>query len=78
MSNDINKIDISKLKYWQVMDPAPEFLQVFDDPILVAKVFKAQAEFKRASIKTEMQNVANYYDSVVEIFDDFIGPKKGR
>ena len=42
MSNDINRIDISKLKYWQVMDPAPEFLEMFKDPILVAKVFMAQ------------------------------------
>ena len=60
------------------MDPAPEFLEMFKDPILVAKVFMAQAEYKKASIETEMQNVANYYTSVVEIFNDFIGTAKGK
>jgi hypothetical protein len=64
MNADLNRIDLSKLKHWQVMDPAPEIIQLIDDPILVADILKAQIEFKRHALKSEMQALDNYYEKV--------------
>lgn len=78
MAADFSALDLSKIKYWQVMDPAPEFMQMIDDPILVAGILKAQVEFKRESMRSQMKAMDSYYDSVGKMLDKVIqrGPSK--
>jgi hypothetical protein len=78
MSNDFSMVDLSRIRHWQVMDPAPEFLQMFDDQVLVARILKAQIEFKQDSIKSQMKAMDSYYGNVSKILDKVIkkGPAK--
>jgi hypothetical protein len=75
---DFSALDLSKIKYWQVMDPAPEFMQMIDDPILVAGILKAQVELKQESMRSQMKAFDNYYASVNKMLDKVIqkGPSK--
>jgi hypothetical protein len=78
MAADFGSIDLSKIRYWQVMDPAPEFMQLIDDPILVAGVLRAQVEFRRESMRAQTKAMDNYYESVSKMLDKVIekGPSK--
>jgi hypothetical protein len=78
MAADFGSIDLSKIRYWQVMDPAPEFMQLIDDPILVAGILRAQVEFRRESMRAQTKAMDNYYESVSKMLDKVIekGPSK--
>ncbi len=72
MGVDFSMIDLSKLKHWQVMDPAPEFIQLLNDPVLIAQVIKVQADYKEQSIKLQTKALVEYYANVKRILDNFI------
>ena len=78
MAADFSALDLSKIKYWQVMDPAPEYMQMIDDPILVAGILKAQVEFRQESMRSQMKAMDSYCDSVGKMLDKVIekGPSK--
>ena len=78
MAADFSALDLSKIKYWQVMDPAPEFMHMIDDPILVAGILKAQVEFRQESMRSQMKAMDSYYDTVGKMLDKVIqkGPSK--
>jgi hypothetical protein len=78
MAADFCGPDIGKIRYWQVMDPAPEFMQMIDDPRLVAGILKAQVEFRRESMRAQTKAMDTYYESVGKMLDKVIerGPSK--
>ena len=78
MAADFTAFDWSKIKHWQVMDPAPEFIQMIDDPVFAAGIMKAQVEFRRESMRSQMKAMEGYYDSVGKMLDKVIqkGPSK--
>jgi hypothetical protein len=72
MAADFGPIDLSRIRHWQVMDPAPEFMHMIDDPILVAGILKAQVEFRQESMRSQMKAFDNYYASVSKMLDKVI------
>ena len=72
MAAEFSALDLSKIKYWQVMDPAPEFMHMIDDPILVAGILKAQVEFRKESMRSQMKAMDTYYESVGKMLDKVI------
>ena len=78
MAADFGRIDPVRLQHWTVMDPAPEFIQLIDDPTLAAGILKAQVEFKRESMRAQMKAMDNYYENVGKMLDKVIekGPSK--
>jgi hypothetical protein len=78
MAEELSMADMANIKHWQVMDPGPEIIQLLDDRILVAKIIKAQVEYKQEYTESYMKAMTNYYSKVIGMLDAVVEKAPGK